>query len=146
MTRFGAWERLWQDYGQHHQASGNQLCHAIGIPLIMAGILAMLWPARAGMGGLSVSMAPVLAGLAAAAYVVLDVRLGSAMALLLLALTLLTHHAGWHAGLACFVLGWIFQFVGHGIYEKQRPAFYQNLTHLVVGPLWVLNHFLHWRS
>jgi len=35
---------------------------------------------------------------------------------------------------------------GHGIYEKRAPAFLGNLAHLVVGPLWVLNHFFHIRK
>jgi uncharacterized membrane protein YGL010W len=40
--------------------------------------------------------------------------------------------------LALFVFGWILQFIGHYIYEKRSPAFFQNLTHLLVGPLWIL--------
>jgi uncharacterized membrane protein YGL010W len=39
---------------------------------------------------------------------------------------------------ALFVVGWIFQFVGHYVYEKRAPAFYRNLAHLLVGPLWIL--------
>ena len=37
-----------------------------------------------------------------------------------------------------FVVGWIFQFIGHYVYEKRAPAFYRNLAHLLVGPLWIL--------
>jgi uncharacterized membrane protein YGL010W len=36
-----------------------------------------------------------------------------------------------------FVLGWVFQFVGHYVYEKKSPAFARNLVHLLVGPLWI---------
>jgi uncharacterized membrane protein YGL010W len=38
-----------------------------------------------------------------------------------------------------FVLGWVLQFVGHGHYEKKSPAFFKNLTHLLIGPLWVFS-------
>ena len=37
------------------------------------------------------------------------------------------------------VIRWIFQFVGHSVYEKKQPAFLENVTHLLVGPLWILN-------
>ena len=37
------------------------------------------------------------------------------------------------------VLGWVFQFVGHGVYENNRPAFAHNLMHLLVGPAWIVN-------
>jgi uncharacterized membrane protein YGL010W len=36
------------------------------------------------------------------------------------------------------VVGWILQYLGHYVYEKKSPAFYRNLVHLLVGPLWIL--------
>jgi uncharacterized membrane protein YGL010W len=41
------------------------------------------------------------------------------------------------AAAALFAVGWIFQLVGHAVYEKNRPAFARNLRHLLVGPLWI---------
>jgi uncharacterized membrane protein YGL010W len=29
------------------------------------------------------------------------------------------------------------QFAGHYVWEKKSPAFFRNLTHLLVGPLWI---------
>ncbi len=52
----------------------------------------------------------------------------------------------WPLALGVFLAGWIFQFIGHGIYEKRAPAFLTNLTHLLVGPLWVLNHLVPLRT
>jgi uncharacterized membrane protein YGL010W len=43
---------------------------------------------------------------------------------------------------AVFVLGWIFQFIGHSVYEKKQPAFFRNFVHLLIGPLWILNDML----
>lgn len=43
----------------------------------------------------------------------------------------------WRWGLLLFVIGWIFQFLGHLI-EGNQPAFFQNPVHLLVGPLWLL--------
>ena len=43
----------------------------------------------------------------------------------------------WKWGLGLFVVGWIFQFVGHFI-EGNQPAFFKNPVYLLVGPLFVL--------
>ena len=40
--------------------------------------------------------------------------------------------------LGLFVGAWVLQFIGHYVYEHRSPAFFRNLTHLLVGPLWVL--------
>src|SRR6266508_675167 len=47
--------------------------------------------------------------------------------------------ADWRVGLGAFVVGWVFQGIGHVRYEKNRPAFFKNLVHLMVGPLFLLN-------
>jgi uncharacterized membrane protein YGL010W len=36
-----------------------------------------------------------------------------------------------------FVVGWVIQFVGHH-YEGRKPAFVDDLTGLIVGPLFVV--------
>jgi uncharacterized membrane protein YGL010W len=43
----------------------------------------------------------------------------------------------WRWALGLFVLGWIFQFIGHAI-EGNQPAFFRNPVYLLVGPLWLL--------
>ena len=43
----------------------------------------------------------------------------------------------WRWALALFVVGWIFQFIGHAI-EGNQPAFFKNPVYLLVGPLWLL--------
>jgi len=43
---------------------------------------------------------------------------------------------------ALFILGWIFQFIGHKVYEHKNPAFFQNFVHLLIGPLWILNDII----
>ena len=42
----------------------------------------------------------------------------------------------WRAGLALFVLGWIFLFGGHRI-EGNKPAFFQGVIYFLVGPIWI---------
>ena len=44
----------------------------------------------------------------------------------------------WQLGcVAVFVVGWVFQFVGHA-WEGRKPAFFDDLRGLLVGPLFVL--------
>jgi uncharacterized membrane protein YGL010W len=47
---------------------------------------------------------------------------------------------------ALFVSGWIIQFVGHGVYEKKSPAFFKNVEHLLIGPLWVFAKLIRYRA
>jgi len=42
----------------------------------------------------------------------------------------------WGLALPLFVVGWIFQFIGHA-YEGNSPKFFQGPIFLLVGPLWV---------
>jgi uncharacterized membrane protein YGL010W len=41
------------------------------------------------------------------------------------------------SGVGMFVIGWVIQFVGHH-YEGRKPAFVDDLTGLIVGPLFVV--------
>lgn len=41
------------------------------------------------------------------------------------------------AAAGLFVGGWALQFVGHYVFEGNRPAFYDDPYYLLVGPLWV---------
>ena len=90
------------------------------------------------VGGFTVTLAMVLLLGATAYYLTLDPLL----AVLMLAISVASIVVGqlipvlW--ALVLFVVGWIFQFVGHYVYEKRAPAFYRNLAHLLVGPLWIL--------
>lgn len=141
----GRLDPLWADYEEHHRTAGNRWCHRVGIPLIIVGLLGLLAVPVFRVGVFPVELALIVVLVAGGAYLWLDARLGSAMAALTLVLYVGARQLNWRAALALFVIGWVFQFVGHGVYEKRSPAFFRNLTHLLVGPLWVLNHLLHLR-
>jgi len=36
-----------------------------------------------------------------------------------------------------FVGGWVLQFVGHAVFEKQKPSFFSDPFYLLIGPVWV---------
>jgi uncharacterized membrane protein YGL010W len=41
-----------------------------------------------------------------------------------------------------FTTGWALQFVGHYVFEKNKPAFYGDAYYLLVGPAWVAAEWL----
>ncbi len=127
------------DYASFHRTPGNQACHFVGIPLIVLSLFALL--ARLPLfelGGFTVTAAELVLLASTAYYLTLDV----ALALIMLGTSIVLAAAGrlmpLSAAVSLFVLGWVFQFVGHYVYEKKSPAFYRNLAHLLVGPLWIL--------
>ena len=135
-------DALFGDYAEHHRSQGNQWCHAVGIPLIAAGLLGLAAVEVTRVGGWPVELSAVLILALAPVYMRLDARLGAALTVAYVLLYLGARMLAWQVNLGLFVLGWALQFVGHGVYEKRSPAFFRNLVHLLVGPLWVMNHFL----
>jgi uncharacterized membrane protein YGL010W len=128
------------DYAAYHRTAGNKWFHRLGIPLIMLTALGML--ARVSLfriGGFRVDAAMLLIVLAEAFYLALEWRLAIAMLVVSVAFYFAGAALPMSVNVALFVLGWIFQFVGHSVYEKKQPAFLKNVTHLLVGPLWILN-------
>ena len=80
------------------------------------------------------------AGVAAeVVYLMLDWRLGAVMLVVSVGFYFLGAAMPLWLNVALFVVGWIFQFLGHSVYEKKSPAFLRNALHLLVGPLWILN-------
>jgi uncharacterized membrane protein YGL010W len=137
-------DALLADYALAHRTRGNLLCHAVGITLIVFGVLAML--ARIPVAP-HATAAEVLIALAGVYYLWLDVPLGIAVTLAALLLDLPARRAGdWRIGAAAFAAGWIFQGIGHAFYEKRSPAFLKNLVHLLVGPAFLVNEALRIRS
>ena len=131
-------DTLLADYGSHHRTRGNLVCHAFGITLIVFGILSML-----GLVGMPPAGATAAEWLIAAAfvfYLALDVPLAFAILVPLAALDLFARAVSdWRVGLAAFAAGWVFQAVGHARFEHNRPAFFRNLVHLMVGPAFLVN-------
>jgi len=134
-----ALKRHFADYAAFHRTPGNQLCHYLGIPLIVLTLFGLLSRVElASLGGYGVTLAEVLLVLVSVYYLTLDATLGALMIAASGALLILGRRLPWTVALGFFLLGWILQFVGHYVYEKRSPAFYRNLAHLLVGPLWIL--------
>jgi len=146
MTRV---DELLADYAAYHTTRVNIACHFIGIPLIMYGILALLLLLpihRTNLFG-TITAAEAVIILAGMYYCTLDLRFAISMLLSAALFDALARTVSdpW-IGLAAFVTGCIFQTVGHAVYEKRSPAFLKNLVHLLVGPIFLINEALHFRS
>lgn len=130
-------------YAAYHRDPRNIATHVVGIPMIVVSIQALLarvvwWPGAWPMG-----LAELVTALALLFYARLDRRLALLMGLLL-ALGLWIAHGladlprgewlSWSLGL--FVVGWIFQSIGH-VFERRKPAFVDDLIGLLVGPLFL---------
>lgn len=131
-------------YAGYHRDPRNIVTHFVGIPLIVLAVSILL--SRPGWSVAGVWLSPALA--LATASVVFYWRLDLRFALVMGALLGLCLWAGqWLAqqptglwlsvGLGAFVVGWIIQFVGHA-YEGRKPAFVDDLSGLIIGPLFVV--------
>jgi uncharacterized membrane protein YGL010W len=138
-----------EDYGTFHRTPANQLCHYIGIPLITIAVLGLLsgivW-LESGSAFLRLDAGAGLLILAAIWYVTLDWRLGVPFFLVTAGLYFVGRALPAWLLWGFFVVGWVFQLVGHGVYEKKSPAFLKNVEHLLIGPLWVFAKSIGYRS
>lgn len=131
-------KRHFADYAAFHGTAGNQACHYVGIPLIVLTLFSFLSALPlVEVGGLTLTLAePVLAAVAIY-YFRLDAGLAALMLAGFIGLDLLGRQLPLVLALGLFLLGWGLQFAGHYVWEKKSPAFFHNLTHLLVGPLWI---------
>lgn len=132
-------DALFADYAAYHQTPGNKVFHRLGIPMIMLSLIGMLTFAGWNVGGVRIDLAMVMIAVSTIYYFSVEWRL----AILMLVVSIAMYFAGaampFWLNFALFILGWIFQFIGHSVYEKKQPAFFRNFVHLLVGPLWILN-------
>jgi uncharacterized membrane protein YGL010W len=131
-------------YAAYHRDRRNIATHFAGIPMIVFAVIVALATATFTMGSVEVSAAALVAIVACAYYLRQDLALGAAMAVALFAMCAaaseITARASTGSALglaaAVFVAGWALQFLGHR-YEGLKPAFYDDVMQLAIGPLFV---------
>lgn len=131
-------------YAAYHRDPRNIATHFVGIPLIVLAVAILLSRPGWAVAGMWLSPALLVAAASVWFYLRLDTRFGLVMGLLLgLCLwagqVLAVQATGlWlSAGLGAFVAGWVIQFVGHH-YEGRKPAFVDDISGLIIGPLFVV--------
>lgn len=123
-------------YDGYHMTKGNKLTHYVGIPMIVFSAFGLL--AAVPLPAPDWFTLGLLAWLSSTVYYVrLDAKRGGAFSFVTFIIYLFSRWFGWKTHVALFVVGWILQLVGHYKYEKKSPAFFTNLSHLLIGPFWI---------
>jgi uncharacterized membrane protein YGL010W len=130
------------NYMEYHRTPGNKVSHYIGIPLIVITLLGLLSRVTFGSDAFQESILRpdlgwVLLALGSIYYLYLDWKLALPFILVMIGFYCIGRSLSLEAQIALQVVGWVAQYIGHLKYEKKSPAFYTNLTHLLIGPLWV---------
>jgi uncharacterized membrane protein YGL010W len=135
-------------YAAYHLNHKNILTHFIGIPLIVFSILCLTARVGIDIGNFKLTLAIVLIVASTIYYLLLDKVFGLLMLVILVAVYPLANQIAqlslgqWlAASIGFFVVGWVFQFVGH-YFEKKKPAFVDDVIGLAIGPLFVLAEFV----
>lgn len=140
-------------YAAYHRHPMNRASHFVGVPVIVFSIMGLLDLARftdLTLWVYPLSLALVVSVLVLLYYYVLDVPLALFMTVLFGAMLFgvvalrealpSTATVAWvHVGL--FVGGWILQLLGHGVWEKRKPALVDNLFQVFVAPLFLATEF-----
>ncbi|MEF7613671.1 Mpo1-like protein [Aquincola sp. MAHUQ-54] len=131
-------------YATFHRDPRNIATHFVGIPLIVFAIGVLLARPEVETGLLPLTPAWLAWALATLWYLTRGhLAVGAAVSLMNGVLLVLAHAMaggsvvqwlGW--GLGSFLLGWLIQFIGH-YYEGRKPAFVDDITGLLVGPMFV---------
>lgn len=152
MTLFRPATILMVQYAHYHRDRRNIATHLVGIPLIFMAVGVLLLGPSWSVAGLTVTLAWIMWALTSLWYLSRgDVLLGVATSVVNGLLVAAAHEvpplahgiglAVWQAGLGLFVIGWVFQFIGH-YFEGRKPAFVDDLVGLLVGPMFVVGEVL----
>jgi uncharacterized membrane protein YGL010W len=137
-------------YARYHRDPRNCATHYFGIPMLFTAAILPLQTLRIMVGSFELPIAVVLVAPAIIGWMALDLGVGASLLLLvcpLFAIAELIVTAGgplimWSAAAALFLLGWSLQFLGHAVFERRRPAFVDDLSQTMIGPMFVVAKML----
>jgi uncharacterized membrane protein YGL010W len=137
-------------YARYHRDPRNCATHYMGIPLLFVAAILPLQASRVDVFGLALPLGTALTISAIAGWIAVDFGVGATLALLTSALLgfadlVVAVHSPlltWSSAAALFVMGWSFQFIGHAVFERRRPAFTDDLSLLLIGPMFVVAKIL----
>ncbi len=138
-------------YAQYHRDPHNCATHFVGIPMLFLAVILPLDALRIPIDHHQVPLAIILTLPAIVGWILLDLGVGAALLLLLCPLfvvaALIDRHGlplMWWTTALLFVVGWLFQLLGHSVFERRRPAFVDDLSHTLIGPMFVVAKLLVW--
>ncbi len=136
MKKFEDWMN---EYALSHKDPTNIFLHKICVPLILFSVIGFLWSIQS-LG--SFNWAIIFIILCMIFYLRLNfkIAIGMLIQMSLMALACSFIEPTQKLPQVCllvFILSWIGQFYGHKI-EGKKPSFFQDLTFLLIGPLWVM--------
>jgi uncharacterized membrane protein YGL010W len=138
-------------YARYHRDPHNCVTHFIGIPMLFLAVILPLEAVQIHLGHHAVPLAILLTLPAVVGWLLLDLGVGAALLLLLCPLfivaALIDRHgqaAMWGTTSVLFVVGWAFQLVGHAVFEGRKPAFMDDISHTLIGPMFVVAKMLVW--
>jgi uncharacterized membrane protein YGL010W len=136
------------NYADYHRSERNITTHLIGVPMIVLALMVLLSRPTWVVGELALSPAVFIVVVLLLYYLRLHIAMGLIMSALLVSGLFLSawvatlDDAIWlAAGLGGFLLGWVIQFVGH-YFEGRKPAFFDDVMGLAIGPLFVVAEVL----
>lgn len=144
---------LMAQYAGYHRDRRNIATHFVGIPMIFTAIaMWLVFPLGQQWGAYGITGAWLMWALTSFWYITRgDMLLGVATSVVNGLLVAWAHQIAalapdwgmmaWQLGVALFVVGWIFQFVGH-YWEGRKPAFVDDIVGLLVGPMFVVGEGL----
>jgi uncharacterized membrane protein YGL010W len=136
-------------YAQFHRDPHNCATHFVGIPMLFLAVILPLQAVRIYIGPYEVPISVLLTLPAIVGWLLLDLGVGAALSLLLcplfVAAALINRHGAalmWSTAAVLFVVGWFFQLLGHAVFEGRKPAFMDDLSHTLIGPMFVVTKLL----
>jgi uncharacterized membrane protein YGL010W len=131
-------------YAAYHRDRRNIATHFVGVPMIVFSIVLAMATIAIPLATVTLTAAAILSIALVVYYLVLDRVLGVAMAIVMFLLCAgasevtarLSVGGTLGVALLIFVVGWAIQFLGHK-YEGMKPAFYDDVKQLLIGPLFV---------
>jgi len=130
--------RLFEEYGAYHRDRRNLICHEIGIPLIVLGVIALLRLPTISGPNMNLNLAEFAVLATSLYYLTLgrEVRVAAVIAIAgMIALYFVAAYLSWPYAIGAFVIGWVFQFIGHA-FEGKPPEFLSDWRFLFVGVRW----------
>jgi uncharacterized membrane protein YGL010W len=136
------------NYADYHRSERNITTHLIGVPMIVLALMVLLSRPAWVVNELALSPAVFIVVVLLLYYLRLHIAMGLIMSALLVSGLFLSAWVAtlddsiWlAAGVGGFLLGWVIQFVGH-YFEGRKPAFFDDVMGLAIGPLFVVAEVL----